>query len=144
MAAVAKLRTFLTRRLDLERTGGVLFARDDRTLILADTGTFTCSHAALLRTVFPHIFFTLMARVCINFSKFWGLVGFVQQYILGSSLTHAGLEQRRHEDYIGVKIFQLVCKIDKYSIKKAEEFYCHILRVFFGTFSNFLTAFALT
>lgn len=107
MAAVAKLRSFLTRRLDLERTGGVLFARDDRTLILADTGTFTCSHAALLRTVFPHIFFTLMARarVCINLSKFWGLVGFVQQYIFGSSLTHAGLEQRRQEDHIGVKIF---------------------------------------
>jgi hypothetical protein len=61
MAAVAKLRSFLTRRLDLERTGGVLFARDDRTLILADTGTFTSSHAALLQTVFPHISFSVVS-----------------------------------------------------------------------------------
>lgn len=61
MAAMAKLRSFLTRRLDLERTGGVLFARDDRTLILADTGTFTSSHAALLQTVFPHISFSVVS-----------------------------------------------------------------------------------
>jgi len=61
MAALGKLRTFLTRRLDLERTGGVLFARDDRTLILADTGAFTSSHAALLQTVFPHISFSVLS-----------------------------------------------------------------------------------
>lgn len=61
MAALAKLRTFLSRRLDLERTGGVLFARDDHTLILADTGTFTSSHAALLQTVFPHISFSVVS-----------------------------------------------------------------------------------
>lgn len=61
MAALAKLRQFLSRRLDLERTGGVFFTRDDHTLILADTGTFTSSHAALLQTVFPHVSFSVVS-----------------------------------------------------------------------------------
>lgn len=61
MAALQKLRNFLSRRLDLERTGGVLFTRDDHTLILADTANFSSSHAALLQTVFPHVSFSVLS-----------------------------------------------------------------------------------
>lgn len=61
MAALLKLRKFLGRRLDLERTGGVLFTRDDHTLILADTPCFTSSHAVLLQTVFPHVTFSVVS-----------------------------------------------------------------------------------
>ena len=61
MAALLKLRNFLSRRLDLERTGGVFFTRDDHTLILADTASFTSSHAALLQTVFPHVSFSVLS-----------------------------------------------------------------------------------
>jgi len=61
MAALLKLRKFLNRRLDLDRTGGTLFMRDDHTLILADTAGFTSSHAALLQTVFPHVTFSVLS-----------------------------------------------------------------------------------
>jgi len=59
--ATAQLRQFLHRRLNLQRTGGVLFARDEHTLILADTAAFTSSHAALVETAFPHVRFSVVA-----------------------------------------------------------------------------------
>jgi hypothetical protein len=61
MTALAKLRRFLHRRLDVERTGGVFFARDDYTLILADTSAFTSAHAKLIEAVFPHVIFSVVA-----------------------------------------------------------------------------------
>lgn len=57
----AKLRRFLYSRLDMQRTGGVLFARDNHTLILADTAAFTSSHAALVETAFPHVRFSVVS-----------------------------------------------------------------------------------
>jgi len=35
------IQKYLSRRLELERHGGTIFARDEHTLILADTGKFT-------------------------------------------------------------------------------------------------------
>jgi hypothetical protein len=54
------IQKYLSRRLELERHGGTIFARDEHTLILADTGKFTSSHAALLQTVFPHVTFSVV------------------------------------------------------------------------------------
>ena len=54
------IQKYLSRRLELERHGGTIFARDEHTLILADSGKFTSSHAALLQTVFPHVTFSVV------------------------------------------------------------------------------------
>lgn len=61
MTALVKLRKFLHKRLDVDRRGGVFFARDEETLILADTCAFNSAHAKLLETVFPHIKFCVVA-----------------------------------------------------------------------------------
>ncbi len=58
---LANLRKFLHNRLDLERTGGVLFQRDSHTLILADTAAFTRLHSTLLETAFPHVNFSVIS-----------------------------------------------------------------------------------
>jgi hypothetical protein len=59
--ATAAVRRFLLRRLDLQRTGGVLFTRDDSTLILADVSVFSSAHAQLLEAAFPHVSFAVVA-----------------------------------------------------------------------------------
>ena len=59
--ATAALRRFLLRRLDLQRTGGVLFTRDDNTLILADVSLFTSVHARVIDAAFPQVTFAVIA-----------------------------------------------------------------------------------
>jgi len=55
-----RLRRFLQSRLNLQRTGGVLFVRDVETLILADTADFSSTHAKLVETAFPHVRFSVV------------------------------------------------------------------------------------
>ena len=61
MDTMKQLKRFLHGRLDVDRTGGVLFMRDDTTLILADKSTFTSTQAKLLEAVFPHVRFSVVS-----------------------------------------------------------------------------------
>jgi hypothetical protein len=61
MSTLSQLRLFLNGRLDLQRTGGVLFQRDDTTLLMTDVSVFTQSHVKLLESSFPHVSFSVLA-----------------------------------------------------------------------------------
>jgi hypothetical protein len=49
------LLRLLTKKLDLQRTGGSLFVRDDETLILTDKFLLSTHHMKLIETNFPHV-----------------------------------------------------------------------------------------
>lgn len=55
MSSLGALPRFLNRNLDLQRTGGSIFFRDDKTLILTDKYTFTTDHIKLIEAHFPHV-----------------------------------------------------------------------------------------
>lgn len=59
MATMARLQTCLLKKLDLERRGGVLFHRDERTLILMDAAVFGSAQAKLVEERFPHVAFAV-------------------------------------------------------------------------------------
>lgn len=61
MATLSRLRSFLHRRLDLDRTGGVLFHRDAHTLILADKDVLASAHLRQIEAMFPHVTSTFMS-----------------------------------------------------------------------------------
>jgi hypothetical protein len=62
-AAIAASLSGIVRDADELTIEGLvaLLTRDDHTLILADTASFTSSHAALLQTVFPHVSFSVLS-----------------------------------------------------------------------------------
>ncbi len=52
---------YLRNKMDMDRKGRVLFARDDSTLILADTSVLSSAQQKLIESTFPHISYTVMA-----------------------------------------------------------------------------------
>ena len=58
MSDIHKLQKYLHDSLQLSRTGGDVFVRDDHTLILTDKDMFANHHYKLVETNFPN--------VCIN------------------------------------------------------------------------------
>jgi hypothetical protein len=61
MSTLSQLKRFLNRRLDLQRNGGVLFDRDNQTLLMTDVHVFTQAHAKLLESSFPQVRFAVMS-----------------------------------------------------------------------------------
>jgi hypothetical protein len=55
MSHLKKLQSFLTKTLEIQRTGGSVFVRDDQTLIMTDKYSFSNTHFKLLESKFPHI-----------------------------------------------------------------------------------------
>lgn len=59
--ATSKLLRFLTKNLDLKRTGGVLFVRDESTLILSDMYTVSNECLKNIEAHFPQATITVMS-----------------------------------------------------------------------------------
>jgi len=55
MSHLTRLQTFLIKRLDIQRTGGSVFIRDDQTLILTDKDLFSNDHHKLIESKFPNL-----------------------------------------------------------------------------------------
>jgi hypothetical protein len=54
-ASIKELKSFLMKILDLERSGGTVFIRDNDTVIVVDKLTVTNTHIKLLQARFPHV-----------------------------------------------------------------------------------------
>lgn len=61
MAHLTKLQSFLSKRLDMQRTGGSVFIRDEQTLILTDKDLFSNEHYKLIESKFPHLSIDVMS-----------------------------------------------------------------------------------
>jgi hypothetical protein len=59
--ATSKLLRFLTKNLDLKRNGGVLFVRDESTLILSDMYTMSNENLKNIEAHFPQVTITVMS-----------------------------------------------------------------------------------
>lgn len=59
--ATSKLLRFLTKNLELKRNGGVLFVRDESTLILSDVYTVSNESLKTIETNFPQVTITVMS-----------------------------------------------------------------------------------
>jgi len=55
MSDLQKLQKYLNKSLELNRTGGNVFVRDNQTLILTDKDMFANHHYKLVETNFPNI-----------------------------------------------------------------------------------------
>jgi hypothetical protein len=53
--AVQQVKRILSNILDLDRSGGNVFVRDDDTVIIADKFTLHARHIKLIQSRFPHI-----------------------------------------------------------------------------------------
>lgn len=54
-ATCTQLLSFVNKHLELERTGGSVFVRDDNTVIITDKFCLKNVHIKLLERTFPHI-----------------------------------------------------------------------------------------
>jgi hypothetical protein len=61
MPALNSLRAYLRNKMDMDRKGGVLFQRDDSTLILADMSVMSSAQLKLIESTFPHVSYTVMS-----------------------------------------------------------------------------------
>ena len=61
MATLNALRLYLRQKLDLERTGGVVFARDSTTLILADRSVLSNQQFKLIDATFPQVSYSIIS-----------------------------------------------------------------------------------
>lgn len=71
----SKLFRFLTNVLDLKRSGGVLFVRDESTMILSDMYTITHENLKNIEANFPHVSLTVMSSESSR-SGFLVIIGF--------------------------------------------------------------------
>jgi hypothetical protein len=55
MSRLRELESFLIKKLEIHRTGGSVFIRDDETLIVTDKYAFSNTHFKLVEARFPHI-----------------------------------------------------------------------------------------
>ena len=55
MSQLTKLQTFLIKKLDMQRTGGSVFIRDDHTLIVTDKDFFSNEHYKHIESNFPNL-----------------------------------------------------------------------------------------
>jgi hypothetical protein len=55
MSRLKILESFLIKKLEIHRTGGSVFIRDDETLIVTDKYAFSNAHFKLVEAKFPHI-----------------------------------------------------------------------------------------
>jgi hypothetical protein len=61
MATLNTLLLYLRQKLDLERTGGVLFPRDANTLILADRSVLSSQQFKLIEATFPQVSYSIIS-----------------------------------------------------------------------------------
>lgn len=47
--------------MDMDRKGGVIFTRDDSTLIMADVSVLSSGHMKMLESAFPHVSFVVVS-----------------------------------------------------------------------------------
>jgi hypothetical protein len=58
---LTQLQTFLNKKLDMHRTGGSIFVRDDHTLILTDKDLFSGYDYKLIESKFPNLGIDIVA-----------------------------------------------------------------------------------
>jgi len=79
MSNLGKLQKYLNKSLELHRTGGNVFVRDDQTLILTDKDTFANSHYKLVESKFPNVCIDIVSSTASH-SGFFVLFTFPTPY----------------------------------------------------------------
>ena len=59
--SIKQLKSFLMKILDLDRSGGTVFIRDNDTVIVVDKLTLTNNHIKHLQARFPHVSIDIMS-----------------------------------------------------------------------------------
>ena len=59
--STSQLERFLTRQLDLKRSGAMVFIRDDSTVILTDMHTMSGEHLKNIEAHFPQVSISIMS-----------------------------------------------------------------------------------
>lgn len=101
MATLSVLKRFLQTNLDLDRTGGHVFARDDQTLILTDKQLIDSTQFRLIESTFPHVSVTVISSES-------SLSGFL---VVFSCAIECGRARQRSYLRLALHLLCLVCAV---------------------------------